>query len=146
MLFIIPRSKDDDDDDEFGSAFEADLANMELEESEAAIGDGPENQQSGYVKWSRPEPPKLDPQTDALIFQQIDIENYIGQPLSGIEMNIICALVTLATINFFFRNAWLSNGSSSDHAYVWSYNGRQFGVLSCAWFHSLFVYRSAERI
>ncbi len=77
------RSNDDDDDDEFGSAFEADLANMELEDSEAVIGDGPENQQTS-IKWSRPEPPKLDPQTDALIFQQIDIENYIGQPLSGI--------------------------------------------------------------
>lgn len=57
---------------------------MESEESEAVIGDGPENQQTS-IKWSRPEPPKLDPQTDALIFQQIDIENYIGQPLSGIE-------------------------------------------------------------
>lgn len=56
---------------------------MELEESEAVIGDGPENQQTS-IKWSRPEPPKLDPQSDALIFQQIDIENYIGQPLSGI--------------------------------------------------------------
>lgn len=81
MLSFFPRSNDDDDD-EFGSAFEADLANMELEESEAAIGDGPENQQTS-IKWSRPEPRKLDPQTDALIFQQIDIENYIGQPLSG---------------------------------------------------------------
>lgn len=67
-----------------GSAFEAELANMELEEFEVALGDGPENQQT-CVKWSRPEPPKLDPQTDALIFQQIDIENYIGQPMSGIE-------------------------------------------------------------
>lgn len=73
----------DDDDDEFGSAFEADLAAMELDESEAVIGEGPENQQT-CIKWSRPDPPKLNPQTDALIFQQIDIEHYIGQPLSGI--------------------------------------------------------------
>lgn len=78
---FIQRSNDDDDDD-FGSGFEAELAGMEIQESEAVMGEGPENQQT-CQKWSRPEPPKLNPQTDALIFQQIDIENYIGQPLSG---------------------------------------------------------------
>lgn len=113
----------DDDEDEFQSAFEADLANMELEESEAVIGDGPENQQT-CVKWSRPEPPKLDPQFDALIFQQIDIENYIGQPLSGTEQRIIIFNNSFNDNQLrAFRNAWFSNGTRSDNAYVRCYHG-----------------------
>uniref|UniRef100_A0A1B0B962 DNA polymerase n=1 Tax=Glossina palpalis gambiensis TaxID=67801 RepID=A0A1B0B962_9MUSC len=46
------------------------------------MGDGPENLQTS-VKWSRVDPPVIDPDTDALIFQQIDVENYIGQHFPG---------------------------------------------------------------
>lgn len=46
------------------------------------MGEGPENQQT-CIKWARPDPPALSPQHDSLIFQQIDIEHYIGQPLYG---------------------------------------------------------------
>lgn len=44
------RQNYDDDDDDFGGGFEMELANMDLEGSERAIGEGPENQQT-CVKW-----------------------------------------------------------------------------------------------
>lgn len=52
--------------------------------AEVALGVGPENQQTS-VKWSRPDPPAAldDPQTAALVFQQLDIDHYIGQPVAG---------------------------------------------------------------
>ena len=39
---------------------------------------GPE-QENTYSKWTRPPPPLLNPQKDALIFQQIDIDHYNGK-------------------------------------------------------------------
>lgn len=38
---------------------------------------GPE-QENTSAKWSRPPPPPLNPQIDALAFQQIEIDHYIG--------------------------------------------------------------------
>ena len=35
------------------------------------------------AKWARPPPPTIDPSTYPLIFQQIDIDHYIGGALSG---------------------------------------------------------------
>lgn len=46
------------------------------------VGEGPENQKTS-VKWSRPDPPELKPERDAIIFQQIDIERYVGNPVPG---------------------------------------------------------------
>jgi len=46
------------------------------------IGEGPENQQT-CEKWSRPDPPDFNSFTDSLIFQQIDIDHYVGEPLPG---------------------------------------------------------------
>lgn len=73
-----------DDDDEGG--FESELAAMDMDDAnldrEVLIGDGPENQQT-CSRWARPEPPNLNNQQDSLIFQQIDIEHYTGQPLPG---------------------------------------------------------------
>ncbi|XP_067005880.1 DNA polymerase delta catalytic subunit isoform X2 [Anabrus simplex] len=43
---------------------------------------GPETHYTN-VKWSRPAPPNLKPQQDALVFQQIDIDHYTGQPMAG---------------------------------------------------------------
>lgn len=87
-----PPSSYDDDDDDGGNDFESELAAMELDEAtaggstagEIATGLGPENQQTS-VKWSRPDPPVElnDPETAALIFQQLDIDHYIGQPMAG---------------------------------------------------------------
>merc|ERR550539_2218388 len=34
-------------------------------------------------KWQRPDPPQIDPLNEKFIFQQIDIDSYIGKPLVG---------------------------------------------------------------
>ncbi|XP_064545530.1 DNA polymerase delta catalytic subunit [Drosophila montana] len=78
-----PRKYDDDDD--MGGGFEAELATFEaideLDQSQL-LGEGPENQQTSE-RWSRAPPPQLDPVTDCFIFQQLDVENYVGQALPG---------------------------------------------------------------
>ncbi|XP_037933784.1 DNA polymerase delta catalytic subunit [Teleopsis dalmanni] len=73
-----------DDDDDVGNEFEAELAAFDSEDFDQTqlFGEGPENQQTS-IKWSRVDPPELDPETDSLTFQQIDIENYTGAPLPG---------------------------------------------------------------
>lgn len=57
---------------------------MDSEEMEVdvVLGEGPENQQTSQ-KWARPDLPKINPKVDAVIFQQLDIDHYIGQPLAG---------------------------------------------------------------
>ncbi|XP_053690077.1 DNA polymerase delta catalytic subunit [Sabethes cyaneus] len=75
----------DDDEDEFESHFEAELANMEgdeMLEQAHLVGQGPEVENT-CAKWSRPQPRDYNPNQDALIFQQIDIEHYVGQPMPG---------------------------------------------------------------
>ncbi|XP_011187824.1 DNA polymerase delta catalytic subunit [Zeugodacus cucurbitae] len=71
---------DDEDDDFDGMDF--DMAGDGADDKDALLGEGPENQQTS-VKWSRVDPPNLDPSSDELTFQQIDIENYLGDPLPG---------------------------------------------------------------
>lgn len=34
-------------------------------------------------KWSRPAAPKLNPSSESLVFQQLEVDNYIGKPLQG---------------------------------------------------------------
>ncbi|OAD61418.1 DNA polymerase delta catalytic subunit [Eufriesea mexicana] len=58
--------------------FEHKPTDVQLNKSEA----GPE-QENTSLKWSRPQPPQLNPLKDALIFQQIDIDHYNGTPLHG---------------------------------------------------------------
>ncbi|KAG6450054.1 DNA polymerase delta catalytic subunit [Manduca sexta] len=89
QLFKGPPSKkfksyDDDDDNELSCTFEEQLAGLEANEvdSQQLYGDGPENQTTN-MKWSRPPAPALDPRKDSLVFQQIDIDNYNGQPIQG---------------------------------------------------------------
>ena len=86
----MPCSSGFDDDDDFGAGgsggFESELAafesnGMDIDFAEA-MGEGPENVQTS-VKWSRVDPPELNPEDDTLQFQQIDIENYLGSPLPG---------------------------------------------------------------
>ncbi|XP_049866622.1 DNA polymerase delta catalytic subunit [Pectinophora gossypiella] len=78
------KSQDDDEENEMPCSFEEQLAGMECSdfESPEVIGVGPDNQ-STNVKWSRPEPPKMDPKKDNLVFQQIDIDHYNGKPMQG---------------------------------------------------------------
>ena len=83
----------DDDDDDLPGSFEAELATMD--EMEDDIGDvtqfveeGPE-QENISSRWSRPPPPDLNPEEDALIFQQIEIDHYNGAPLVGMPGSTI---------------------------------------------------------
>lgn len=47
------------------------------------IGQGPENQGTTCQKWARPDLPPIDPNKDAVIFQQIDIDHYTGVPMNN---------------------------------------------------------------
>ncbi|XP_055374133.1 DNA polymerase delta catalytic subunit [Condylostylus longicornis] len=82
--FKKARNFDDEDEEFGGGGFEAELAALEAVDIDKTelIGEGPEIEQTSS-KWSRPSPPDIDPSKDALIFQQIDIENYIGAPIPG---------------------------------------------------------------
>ena len=88
------RAEDDDDNDGGhggGSTFEAQLASMLDEEDEMMDGPEPstameepiECHEERFVRWRRPPPPSLDVKKDKLIFQQIDIDHYIGIPMPG---------------------------------------------------------------
>lgn len=78
------KSQDDDDDEaeEVPSSFEEQLAGMDTAEDTQVFGEGPENQATN-MKWSRPPPPARDSKKDSLIFQQLDIDHYNGQPMQG---------------------------------------------------------------
>ncbi|XP_037071398.1 DNA polymerase delta catalytic subunit-like [Pollicipes pollicipes] len=69
------------------STFEEEMALMESMELDEAAGDGPEVQgpesQEVNIKWSRPPLPPLDPSQDAIIFQQMETDYYLGAPLPG---------------------------------------------------------------
>lgn len=60
------------------------MAMMESEDMDCdvAVGEGPESSQTSH-KWARPNLPPLNPKVDAVVFQQIEIDNYIGQPMAG---------------------------------------------------------------
>ena len=78
-MFLLFRADADDDDP---SMFEAELAMLdELDEEQLfdtpVIGHGPE----GHVtnpRWSRPSVPPFNPTSQSLIFQQLDVDYYIG--------------------------------------------------------------------
>lgn len=79
------KSRDDnvDNDNDVPCSFEEELAGMDTGEFESQVfGDGPENQ-STNTKWSRPTAPIMDPKKDTLVFQQLDIDHYNGQPIHG---------------------------------------------------------------
>ncbi|KOB68271.1 DNA polymerase [Operophtera brumata] len=76
------QDDDDDNDNEVPSSFEEQLAGMDTAEDTQVFGEGPENQASN-MKWSRPPPPALNPKKDSLVFQQLDIDHYNGQPVQG---------------------------------------------------------------
>ncbi|CAH1787413.1 unnamed protein product [Owenia fusiformis] len=78
------RARNNDWDDEDPSSFEAELAMWEdeAESQEQVIGDGPE-MQTTTAKWARPPVPHLDVKKDAIIFQQLDLDTYIGGHLPG---------------------------------------------------------------
>ncbi|KAG8176686.1 hypothetical protein JTE90_018415, partial [Oedothorax gibbosus] len=79
------------DDEEFErSNFEDELAMMDDLEDELRVQSlesqesvGEDVDATSNIKWSRPTPKTIDPSTDAIVFQQLDIDCYIGQPVSG---------------------------------------------------------------
>lgn len=87
------RSGEDDEDDEGPrGTFEERLAGMIEEEDElmyggqepsTAVEEAIESHEERFVRWRRPEPPKINIKEDTLIFQQIDIDHYIGKPYPG---------------------------------------------------------------
>ncbi|XP_043474062.1 DNA polymerase delta catalytic subunit isoform X1 [Leptopilina heterotoma] len=76
------------DNDDTPSQFESELASMfdgdddDFLDIDTVKGEGPE-QENTSAKWSRPPPPNLNPSKDTLCFQQIDVDHYTDQPLSG---------------------------------------------------------------
>lgn len=82
------RSQDDDDEP---MDFEMELASMEDimneeqlydTESQESVGQGPEDTCTS-TRWARPTPSPLDPSSQSLEFQQLDLDHYLGQPLEG---------------------------------------------------------------
>lgn len=75
---------DDDDEGEFATQFEADLAMMDSEDMDVDTvhGDGPETQKTS-IKWARPDLPQINPKKDAVVFQQLDVDHYTGLPMGG---------------------------------------------------------------
>lgn len=74
----------DDDEEEFQSGFEAELANMGEDDFDDNIllGEGPEAKNT-VIKWGRPALPYFNPSLDSIEFQQIEIDHYIGTPMAG---------------------------------------------------------------
>jgi len=74
---------DVDEDDELldadGGLFEAELALLDELEADVmrTVGDGPEAVATS-TRWSRPLVPSFHPVTDALVFQQFDIDFHTG--------------------------------------------------------------------
>ncbi len=84
------KVKNEDYSDVLPSSFEEELAlleSMDTEEFEVTPTSTPSTSQQGSTqqkrKWARPPPPNFDPSTDPLIFQQIDIDQYVGSHLPG---------------------------------------------------------------
>ncbi|GFQ74715.1 DNA polymerase delta catalytic subunit, partial [Trichonephila clavata] len=89
---VFKKSSQDDDDFE-RSNFEEELALMdELEEEFHAQSleslestEDIDSSQSANAKWARPPPAEINPGTDSIVFQQLDIDYYLGQAVSGMS-------------------------------------------------------------
>jgi len=86
---------DDDDELDGDGGFEAELALLdEVEADMRSVGEGPEAV-STSTRWSRPAVPSFDPATDALIFQQFDVDFHTG--LRTYCCHVDCALFEIHT-------------------------------------------------
>lgn len=86
------RANDDEDEEGPQGTFEERLAGMLEEEDELMYGgqepstvaeEAIETDDEKFKRWKRPAPPELKPSEDTLVFQQIDIDHYIGKPYPG---------------------------------------------------------------
>ena len=80
-FFLDIRIDADDDDDPM--MFEAELAMLDEVEAEGrndppVIGHGPKANATN-TRWSRPCVLPLDPITESLVFQQLDVDYYTGE-------------------------------------------------------------------
>jgi len=77
------KAKNEDDEDT--PTFEDHLAGLDDEDwgdDTPMEGEGPA-QQMTKASWQRPPPPALDQTKDRLVFQQVELDHYIGRPVSG---------------------------------------------------------------
>ena len=84
------KFRNEAEDEDEGMSFEERLAM--LEDEDQIMGDVPteveeaiESQEERFARWRRPTPPPLDVSKDDLIFQQIDIDHYIGKPFPNMK-------------------------------------------------------------
>ena len=87
------RFRADDEDMDEGNEFDSQLAAMmdegdELQLDNVAMMEEPEElvedmEFTRVKRWKRPNPPQIDPTKENFVFQQIDIDNYVGKPLAG---------------------------------------------------------------
>lgn len=78
----VPSKKAKKCDDEYED-FDFELALADEESMNIADeNDGPETWQT-YEKWSRPTLGHIDHKVDNVVFQQIDIDHYLGEPFPG---------------------------------------------------------------
>ena len=87
----VKKFRGDDDMDE-GDDFDSQLAAMvddgddmqqdiaHIEEAEELVED---MEVDRITRWKRPAVRRIDPANENFVFQQIDIDNYIGKPISG---------------------------------------------------------------
>lgn len=80
------KAKYNIDDEDDPSGFEEELAMMDEFESEMHQDmegiEGPEDAET-CSKWTRPPPPDLNTAKDKVVFQQIDVDHYVGKHMPG---------------------------------------------------------------
>ncbi|XP_031548890.1 DNA polymerase delta catalytic subunit-like [Actinia tenebrosa] len=73
------RSRNDDDFKGVQpSRFENELASLQDTDTTKDSNRG-----NPKAKWKRPPVPSIDPKQDSIVFQQLDVENYVGSPMAG---------------------------------------------------------------
>lgn len=84
LSFCLRMDVDDEDEVDGDGGFEAELALLdEVEADMRSVGEGPEAV-STSTRWSRPPVALFDPATDALVFQQFDVDFHTGDTTSCI--------------------------------------------------------------
>ena len=83
-----PKKPKNDEDDDAPGSFADHLADLDgLDEEFDTDIPMPESKgpvlKSTYDQWARPAPPNLNPALDSLSFQQVELDHYIGRPVSG---------------------------------------------------------------
>lgn len=78
---------------DFPSSFEDDLALLDSLENEKKESSA----HSCNKKWMRPPVAKLDPKSDPLIFQQVEVDHYVGKYFNTYSECFVCLFTTKFT-------------------------------------------------